>query len=71
MVESTLERRWTFASFEHAMVFVNTVFNLAQELDHHPDIHIEYTEVTLNLWTHLTGGITERDVELAKRLSEL
>lgn len=71
MVESTLERHWTFQNFEETMAFVNQVFELAQTLDHHPDIHIEYLEVTLNLWTHITGGITDRDVALATRLNEL
>ncbi|MBI4023016.1 4a-hydroxytetrahydrobiopterin dehydratase [Candidatus Berkelbacteria bacterium] len=71
LVDSTLERRWEFPSFDQAMAFVAAVALVAEEVDHHPDILIEYTKVTLNLWTHVTGGITERDVRLAHRLNEL
>ena len=47
------------------MRFVNRVADLAEVEDHHPDIFIHYREVTLTLWTHAAGGLTERDFKLA------
>ncbi len=54
-----------------ALAFVNRVGELAETEDHHPEIHIDYSKVTLRWWTHTAGGITDRDVELAGRSDEL
>lgn len=63
-----LVRHWTFADFVQAMAFVNRVAELAEEAGHHPDIDMRYSRVTLGLVTHDAGGITERDLEMARRL---
>jgi len=57
--------------FAHALAYVNAVGALAQELDHHPDIDIRWNTVTLRLWTHTAGGITELDLDLARRIDAL
>ena len=44
---------------------------LAEAENHHPDIRIDYKNVTLRWWTHTAGGITDRDRELAARSAEL
>lgn len=64
-----LVRDWTFADFLEAMAFVNTVAELAETAGHHPDIDIRYNKVRLGLVSHDAGGITERDVKMAKTLS--
>jgi len=61
----TIEKKFRFADFREAMRFVNRVADLAEVEDHHPDIFIHYREVTLTLWTHAAGGLTERDFKLA------
>jgi 4a-hydroxytetrahydrobiopterin dehydratase len=61
----TLRRRYAFQAFEAAMAFVNRVAALAEAADHHPDILIEYSKVTLTLTSHDAGGLTERDFTLA------
>ena len=61
----TIEKTFRFADFREAMRFVNRVADLAEVEDHHPDIFIHYREVTLTLWTHTVGGLTERDFKLA------
>lgn len=61
----TLEKKFRFADFREAMGFVNRVADLAEMADHHPDILIHYREVTLVLWTHTAGGLTDRDFKLA------
>jgi 4a-hydroxytetrahydrobiopterin dehydratase len=64
-VDNALERTFVFADFVEALAFVNRVGELAEAENHHPDIRIEYKNVTLRWWTHTAGGITDRDRELA------
>ncbi|MFN3337201.1 MAG: 4a-hydroxytetrahydrobiopterin dehydratase [Thermomicrobium sp.] len=47
------------------------IAEVAEEQRHHPDITIRYNRVQLVLTTHEAGGITERDVEFARRVDEL
>ena len=61
----TIEKKFRFADFRAAIAFVNRVADLAEVEDHHPDILVHYREVTLVLWTHGAGGLTERDFQLA------
>jgi 4a-hydroxytetrahydrobiopterin dehydratase len=69
--EGALERTFTFESFPEAIAFVNRVADLAEAENHHPDIAIDYRKVTLRWWTHMAGGITDRDRELAEKTSAL
>lgn len=69
--EGRLERTFAFASFMEAVGFVSRVAELAEKQDHHPDIDLRYRKVTLRLVTWAAGGrITERDVRLARAVSE-
>ena len=63
-----LTKNFHFQSFRNAIVFVNRVASLADDLDHHPDIDIRYTTVRLSLTTHSADGLTEKDLELAERV---
>mgnify|MGYP006216678049 CR=1 FL=1 len=64
----TLIKEFRFPSFRDAIVFVNRVASLADDLDHHPDIDIRYTTVILTLTTHETKGLTQKDLDLAERV---
>ena len=66
--EEALIKDFDFESFRNAIVFVNRVATLADKHQHHPDIDIRYTRVHLSLSTHDTGGITERDLNLAEQV---
>jgi 4a-hydroxytetrahydrobiopterin dehydratase len=68
-VGDAIRRTWRFADFKQAMAFVNRVAEAAEAADHHPDILIEYSRVTLTLSTHDAGGLTTRDFDLAARLA--
>ncbi len=68
---NALERVFTFADFAAALAFINKVGALAEELNHHPDISNSYNKVTLRLSTHDAGGVTEKDIELAKRINAI
>jgi 4a-hydroxytetrahydrobiopterin dehydratase len=61
-----------FDSFLEAVAFVNRVAELAEAAGHHPDIDIRYNRVRLALVTHdASGGITDKDLSLAKQVSGL
>ncbi len=60
-----------FEEFMDAIDFVNDLAEIAEEAQHHPDITIKHTKVTLTLTTHDAGGVTELDIELAQRVDNL
>lgn len=60
-----------FEEFMDGIDFVNSVADIADEAQHHPDIRVSYTKVTLKLTTHDAGGVTDADVELAQRIDNL
>ncbi len=65
----TIVRDFEFANFNDAVAFVNRVAVDADKADHHPDILIHsYRKVQIRISTHTEGGITMRDVELAKAI---
>jgi 4a-hydroxytetrahydrobiopterin dehydratase len=64
-----ITRTWRFADFKAAMLFVNGVAALSEKANHHPDITIHYSEVTLRLWSHDARGLTARDFALARTIS--
>jgi 4a-hydroxytetrahydrobiopterin dehydratase len=66
-----IERLLTFANFVDAMVFVNRVAEVAEELGHHPEINIIYNRVKLTLSTHDAGGLTQKDFQMAQRIDSL
>jgi 4a-hydroxytetrahydrobiopterin dehydratase len=69
--DKTLVRKLSLPSFGDAVAFVVKLAFVAEAADHHPDILINYRRVTLTLWTHTEGGITEKDFALAKQINKL
>lgn len=65
---NALTRTFEFPTFPAAIAFVNRVAEVAERMDHHPDIDIRYTKVTCSLWTHTAGGISQRDFRLAEAI---
>ena len=66
-----IERTFEFDDFAEAIDFVNSVAEVAEEEEHHPDIDIRYNKVRLVLSTHSKGGLTELDFALAERIDTL
>jgi 4a-hydroxytetrahydrobiopterin dehydratase len=66
-----IERTFEFDDFADAIDFVNSVSEVAEEEEHHPDIDIRYNKVRLVLSTHSKGGLTELDFGLAERIDTL
>ena len=69
--EEAFVRTFRFADFVHAVDFVEQLADVAESMQHHPDIDIRYNKVTLHVVTHSAGGVTTRDVELAAALDHL
>jgi 4a-hydroxytetrahydrobiopterin dehydratase len=67
--EGKLVRDWSFDDFKGALSFVNQVAELAESANHHPDIDIRYNKVRLGLISHDAGGITDRDIRMATKIS--
>ncbi len=70
-VGDAIERAWKFKDFREAMGFLNRVAELAEAANHHPDIWNSWNRVKLTLTTHDTGGLTNRDFNLAKKIDAL
>jgi len=66
-----IERAVQAPSFLDGIRLVDAVAGAAEEADHHPDIDIRWRTVTFRLATHSAGGVTEKDLALARRIDEL
>jgi len=66
-----IERTFEFDDFTQSIDFVNSVAEIAEEEDHHPDIDIRYNKVRIQLSTHAEGGLTDRDFEVAEKVDTL
>lgn len=66
-----IEKRFVFKDFIHAMEFVNKAAKLAESEGHHPNFDIRWNKVTLMLWTHAAGGLSENDFILAAKIDRI
>ncbi|MHA3773404.1 4a-hydroxytetrahydrobiopterin dehydratase [Verrucomicrobiota bacterium sgz303538] len=66
-----IERTFEFDDFTQAIDFVNSIADIAEDEDHHPDMDIRYNKVRVQLSTHAEGGLTDRDFEVAKKVDNL
>ncbi|MFP5353897.1 MAG: 4a-hydroxytetrahydrobiopterin dehydratase [Gemmatimonadota bacterium] len=68
---NALVKTYTFAAFPAGIDWVRRVAEVAESMNHHPDIDIRYTRVTVTLSTHDSGGVTPKDITLARRIDAL
>ncbi len=66
-----ISKDYSFVNFKHTMDFVNKVADLAEEEGHHPDMHVYYGKVTIELTTHAIKGLSENDFILASKIDNL
>lgn len=66
-----IRARFRTGNFATGLSLVNRIGAAAEEADHHPDLMLTYPAVTVTLSSHDVGGITSRDVSLARHVSEL
>lgn len=67
----TISRDFAFKDFNEAMAFVNKVAGIAEAEGHHPDIHVFWNKVRLDLSTHAIKGLSENDFILAAKVDML
>ena len=66
-----IQHKYKFEDFKKAMEFVNKVAEIANEEDHHPDIFISYSRVTITLSTHAIGGLSPNDFIVAAKIETI
>lgn len=71
LADGRLTRQYRLAGFPEAVAFVVRLSYAAEAADHHPDLEIRYDRVRVTLSTHSEGGITAKDVALARIVDAL
>lgn len=66
-----IRKRFKFANYMEGIGFVNKVAKLAESEDHHPDLFVGYQKVTVNLITHVIGGLSENDFIMAAKIDKI
>ncbi len=67
-----IRKSWTVKDFLAGLEFFNEVAQLAEAEDHHPDLHLEgYRNLSIEIWTHAIGGLSENDFILAAKIDRL
>ncbi|KAF7803204.1 pterin-4-alpha-carbinolamine dehydratase 2, mitochondrial-like isoform X4 [Senna tora] len=67
-----LRQSWKVKSFTKGLEFFKIVADLAEKEGHHPDLHlVGWNNVTIEIWTHAVGGLTENDFILAAKINKL
>jgi 4a-hydroxytetrahydrobiopterin dehydratase len=69
--EHHLTKSYGFKDFQSALDFTTRVGALAESVDHHPEICLTWGRVTITLWTHSIGGLSEADFIFAARADGL
>ena len=65
-----IEKSFEFPTFMKGIAFISKVAKVAEKEEHHPDIHVRYTTITLSVQTHSEGGVTEWDLDLAEAIEK-
>ena len=69
--EDKIKKKFEFANFAEALAFVNKVGEIAESLDHHPDIKFGWGYAKIKTTTHDRDGVTDFDIELASQINAL
>jgi len=71
LTEGGIARQFDMDSFPAAVAVVVRVGFAAEAADHHPDITLNWKRVTFSLITHSEGGVTKKDVAMARQIQAL
>ena len=64
-----IERTFTFPDFKTAIAFADKVGEVAEEEGHHPDLHVSWGKVRIELSTHAVKGLSENDFIMAAKIA--
>ena len=68
--DQAIGRDFTFADFNAAFSFLSRIALLSEKMNHHADWSGVYNKVNIRLSTHDAGGVTEKDIKMARAISE-
>ena len=71
LVDNKIQREFIFKNFLSAFNFIKELADLAEILNHHPDIFNSYNKVIISLTTHDLGGVSKKDFKLAMEIDNL
>jgi 4a-hydroxytetrahydrobiopterin dehydratase len=66
-----LTKECSFVNYKHTISFVNKIAALADAEGHHPVLHVYYSKIVIELWTHAINGLSENDFILASKIDAL
>ncbi len=66
-----IQKIFIHETFLEAIAFVGQIADIAEAAKHHPDMHIYYNKVIIELWTHDVDGLTEKDFEVANNIDTI
>ncbi|HTH04378.1 MAG TPA: 4a-hydroxytetrahydrobiopterin dehydratase [Ilumatobacteraceae bacterium] len=66
-----LHTRYKSGDFVTGLKLVNEIGDAAEAANHHPDLDLRYPHLDIHLSSHDAGGITDRDIKLARRITEI
>ena len=66
-----ISKDFEFPNYNSCIQFVVRVAEMAEEEDHHPVMHVFFSKVNIELWTHAILGLSENDFILAAKIDEL
>jgi 4a-hydroxytetrahydrobiopterin dehydratase len=69
--EHHLEKEYAFRNFREALDFTNKVGELAEKVNHHPEIWLTWGQAKVTIWTHKIGGLSEADFIFAAKVDAL
>lgn len=69
--EHHLEKEYRFKNFREALAFTNRVGELAEQQGHHPDLHLAWGKVKVQIWTHKIDGLTWSDFVFAAKTERI
>jgi 4a-hydroxytetrahydrobiopterin dehydratase len=69
--DNSIRKTFAFKDFKESVEFLGMIRPIADAMNHHPDVCVKYNRVEVELTTHDEGGVTEKDVQLARKIDEI
>ena len=69
--ENGIEKNFVFKDFKETLSIMMGIGMIAEEMNHHPEWFNVYNKLDIRLSTHDAGGVTEKDIDLAKKIEEI
>lgn len=69
--EGGIVKKFVFSNFKATIAIMVKIGEMAEEMNHHPEWFNVYNKLNIRLSTHDAGGVTQKDIDLAKRIEEI